>query len=307
MKYLFLFAVFAFMSFTVVAQKYVPFPKHGAVWYESFQNDSDPDPSHLQNGYWYHIKQEKDTVIYTMLYTLLSTVHAQVARDHDGNYYTAYSKGLFGAMREDSIKRVYFYDLKERKEHLLYDFNMQIGDTIPEYFSYYPEEKYEVVSIDSILISNIYRKRYGVGFENYSVAFEYIIEGIGSLQGLKNKMVPKFEIFYSLGCFSLNGKRVYPDTSNYSCEIIVSVNEEDKKEDNFKIFPNPTTGQFTIQTQSIFGESDICVRDILGRIVLQEKLQSPNQTFNISNQPKGLYFVEFDYIGRRIIQKIILQ
>jgi hypothetical protein len=302
MRYLYLLIILLCISVStqVQAQKYVPFPEHGALWYETFQDDSGPP-----TGFSYHIKQEDDTMINGISYILLSTVKQKRERDQYGIYYTAYYKGMYGAMREDSSKRVYFYDLKEKTEHLLYDFNMKKGDTIPEYIRY--SANYKIIAIDSTLIEKSYRKRYSVGIDSNRDPVAYIIEGIGSTQGLTNRITPQFEIFYSLGCFSLNKKQVFPDTSNYSCEIIVSVNKLVKKDVNFTIFPNPTTGQFTIQTQSIFGESDICVRDILGRIVLQEKLLSSNQTFNMSNQPKGLYFVEFDYIGRGIVQKLILQ
>jgi hypothetical protein len=297
MKYLFLFAFCAFMSFPVFAQKYVPFPKHGAVWLASHSDES--------SGSHHHLKQEGDTIINGLTYTLLSNMYAITKRDQYGHFYEEYYKGYHSAMREDSFKHVYFYDFTDKRDTLLYDFNLKVGDTLPAYTN---PSQYQVLKIDSVLIGSVYRKRFGIiGFWHDSIPIDAIIEGIGSTQGLTSTIIFPFEAISRLECFSLNGKSVYPDTSYKTCEIIVSVNKEVKKDVKFTIFPNPTIGQFTIQTQSIFSESDICVRDVLGRIVLQEKLQSPNQTFNIANQLKGLYFVELKVGEKKTIQKLILE
>jgi hypothetical protein len=58
--------------------------------------------------------------------------------------------------------------------------------------------------------------------------------------------------------------------------------------ENLKIYPNPTTGVFTIEINT---STEISVTNILGEIILSEKLFSGKQAINIQNQPPGIYFI----------------
>jgi hypothetical protein len=56
----------------------------------------------------------------------------------------------------------------------------------------------------------------------------------------------------------------------------------------FKVFPNPSKGVFKIQGE---GEYKIEVIDVLGRLIMARKSSSAITPIDISNQPKGIYYV----------------
>jgi len=292
MKYLFFLAVILFIATTTQAQKYVPFPKHGAVW---GLDNWDDDGTHEVTHYTYYINQKGDTTIDGLNYQLIFNANMMVNT----------------AIREDSSKHIYLYDFKLKKDTLLYDFNLKLNDTLPNtYINFQGSDKDTnyVASIDSVLLGGQYHKRYGICNTSFNFKpYVFLIEGIGSTYGLVSNLVPVIAHGTKLSCFSIDSISIYPDANSNCYNKIASVSENHKPNPQFKIFPNPTSGKFTIQTQSIFDEGNICVRDVLGRILLQEKLQSPNQTLNISDQPKGLYFIDIKIGNQSATQKLILQ
>ena len=302
MKNIFLILGFLFIVISVQAQQYVPFPKSGAAWLQTWVDGS----SRPISGYTELIALEKDTTINSISYIMLSSV-----RRYDSNTPAGWVYGFYnawrGAMREDSSKHIYFYNLSENKEYLLYNFNLKVGDTLPkginnEYGNIF------ISSIDSILLNGAYHKRFGLTRPNSGLnnPYVFIIEGVGSTFGLISELMQPFEQVHTLRCFTKGIEQVYPEFSA-NCIFYLGYNENFEDKTKLNIFPNPSTGQLTIQTQSIFSDSYICVRDVLGRIVHQEKLQFPNQNINISSQPKGLYFVELYFNGEKSVQKVILQ
>lgn len=73
----------------------------------------------------------------------------------------------------------------------------------------------------------------------------------------------------------------------------------------FKIYPNPTTGQVFIQHH--LEAIQIKVTDKLGRIILQERTNSPQTTLNLEHFPKGLYFISISNQNKIYKKKIIKQ
>src|SRR5204863_2804445 len=134
--------------------------------------------------------------------------------------------GYRGAIRQDTMNRkVFFVSPSNTTEQLLYDFNMQVGDTVKGYIETFTSPSDTVKSIDSVLVGNSYRKRWTIntGFL-WEVRF---IEGIGSIHGLIEFSWGNtyYAPVYFFGCFAQNGQTLY----NYStfsgpCELITSIN-----------------------------------------------------------------------------------
>ena len=307
MKYIKLILIFVFPVFIAQAQQYIPFPAKDARWkqhIEYFYEEPKPHGSSITKQY----KIERDTIIKSKTYHLLSFSEWQ--RTYDATKtetWSKYTQLYIGALREDSSKKVWFYDFKTGKDNLLYDFNQQEG-LLKKTFLNNSDEN-QVVGIDSILLNGKHYRRLGIA-DKYGHTFEpftYIIEGIGNINGLFTEIARQPEERTRLTCFSVNGEIIFRLNDSTDCSLVTSIIESKIEKINFNIYPNPSNGQFTIQTQSIFPESYICVRDVLGRIVHQEKLQFPNQNINISSQPIGLYFVELRDGKNKSIQKLILQ
>ncbi|GAB4128218.1 MAG: hypothetical protein OHK0045_15330 [Raineya sp.] len=70
------------------------------------------------------------------------------------------------------------------------------------------------------------------------------------------------------------------------------------------VYPNPTKGKLHIQA-NMNENTSVMLRNALGQIVAQEKLQNHNSHFNTEKLPEGLYFVEFEGVKSRI--KVVIQ
>jgi len=55
-----------------------------------------------------------------------------------------------------------------------------------------------------------------------------------------------------------------------------------------KVYPNPSTGQINVKNAP--AGSTIEITDMLGKVVLKKALSTSVQSFNLSNQPDGVYF-----------------
>ena len=297
-------------AFIAQAQQYIPFPTQGdsAVWRTLYYGRGRP----TSIEYWvnYSFIFEKDTVSEGKTYHKLKNYNVFYNRDNGGPIRASLNEDEFNFGFREENKRIYITEFNNYSEYVLYDFNLKAGDTLKRKKGSYNEAIY-ILSVDSIKLNdNTFRRYYTESEDNKEVS-NIVVEGIG---GIRHSFVGELE------CFSLGETQIYKRFDYGKCGIardynpnidkykgVVGMENTGSDKVSFKVFPNPSTGQFTIQTQSIFSESYICVRDVLGRIVHSERLQFPNQTINISNQPKGLYFVELYFNGEKSIQKVIVQ
>ncbi len=268
-----IFLGFVLGSFTSSAQ-YIPIPTDSTAfwkveWYDyQFCGPIQPNAS-------YRTFFSGDTVINGL--------------DYAKTYFSGYSQclpmGYMGALRNDSVNRkVYFVEAGSMVEKLLYDFNPNVGDTVPQLYSSYD---FIVIGIDSVFIGQGYRKRIQLDGTNFSDLGNYIIEGIGSTNGLLSPLLWP-ETLYLLRCFSQNNLTIYPDTSTSCFDLFNHVNEEEAN--LLIIYPNPIETVALIKSNKLMKE--IKLIDIDGRIVLDELIGSSIYTFNRSHFLSGFYVCE---------------
>jgi hypothetical protein len=94
-----------------------------------------------------------------------------------------------------------------------------------------------------------------------------------------------------------------------SVSLPTGVNEILRDNNEIEIFPNPTSGVFTIQSNFVSNEFlFIEVYDILGKKVHDSvENRHSNYIVDISQQPKGIYFVKCYKGDKCITRKIIVQ
>src|SRR4030095_16838395 len=63
------------------------------------------------------------------------------------------------ALLRDTLNKIFIVDNIANPEMLLYDFNLAVGDTLPLSYNNFNQDLI-VIAIDSIPISNFYRKRF---------------------------------------------------------------------------------------------------------------------------------------------------
>jgi hypothetical protein len=196
-----------------------------------------------------------------------------------------------GAIRPvNSEKKVYYIPKDSSTEVLLYDFNLELGDTIPVWHDNFPNPKI-VRSIDTIIVGGEQLKRFKIGNSksDTSIFGNMIIEGIGSIKELLY-IDNHLEGFYGFKCFwNKDTDFNYPE----NCKTItLSTNELMESKINFQVIPNPCFNYFTISTQEIrFENFWFNLTDINGNILLHQEFNSNNHRINLESLSSGLYFL----------------
>ncbi len=82
------------------------------------------------------------------------------------------------------------------------------------------------------------------------------------------------------------------------------------REDSYSVFPNPSSGKFTVSVREIDRHFGINVYNLIGELVF--RWESPDTgpaeiEVNLTKQPRGLYFVELDTDRGNLIRKIVVE
>ncbi len=80
---------------------------------------------------------------------------------------------------------------------------------------------------------------------------------------------------------------------------------ENNSETDFKIYPNPSNGTFTIDTKE--NDYKLFITDILGAIVYQSEIKNVKSEIDLSKQPNGIYFINIKTEKGTSVQKLIIQ
>ena len=207
------------------------------------------------------------------------------------DYYS--TDNMVGFVREDTLKRVYFRDLQEN-EGLIYDFNVNINDTI----------EYTYMGIHSIMAVVTGISEFdGTDPPRRSIELQEIegtttetwIEGIGSSQGLLESGAEISGLVgadFELLCHHEDDSLIYlnPRFSGCSWPLNVGINplEGQKQEHEPVIYPNPAKERIWINSQSSF-PLKIEIIDLNGQIVFTESIHNNNQLIILNENLQGLY------------------
>lgn len=298
MKKLFLvFSVFVIASAAKQSHAqtnvYHPFPDSAATWnihfgWYCFMNGTGDEN--------YSITISGDTLISSQTYHKLTTPYVE---SFSTGTCGGISTGYKGAIREDTLNRkVFFIPPTDTTEQLLYDFTMQVGDTVKGYIETFNVDI--VQSIDSVLVGNNYRKRWSIN-PSYQIDF---IEGIGSTYGLI-EFSPGFTdaAFFSITCFQQNGQTLYPDTITNCQLIMTSVNSIESYSTLANISPNPFSTRTTVQITSSELRStsyELEMYDVFGRMVKEFAIRSSPFVIERGNLPSGIYFIQLEEEGKPV-------
>lgn len=306
MKTILLSFVIIIIAISALAQQYRSFPTHDAVWKENHH------VSYGSSHYSYLNYQNfinGDTVINGKTYHKIYSSgkrYSYVSNSGSTSYYQNVYKGC---IREDSLKHVYFY--LNALEYLLYDFNLDLGDTLSDNLhgmglmhSYDPSIKLIVNAIDSVIVGGDYHKRYRFDYSYHTL---YLIEGIGSSDGL----LETFDCYPSystdLICFKQDNIDAYP--FGQGCDLGVTGIEEIASEQKIQLFPNPSHGTFTINFMDDAPENAILrISDQLGQTVYEKKLTgNKSHQINAGKIADGIYFIRIQSKGKAYLMKLIIK
>ena len=259
--------------------------------------------SHSQLNYFFPDSNAYFSVSYMKFWfqgdTIIENLQYKKVYAQPNNPIADFSKArYFAAIREDTIaEKVYCvlgsYEFPpySTEEYLLYDFSVNVGDTVSFYSLWgfwSPSMKTQVVeSIDSILIDEHYRKRI-----NFPVWHEESwIEGIGSTHGLffsgAFDMVDGMD-YTILLCVHIDDKVIYQIKND--CYIPPWENRIDEnKKEGFKIYPTIVDDFLYIETDNNISCFDYQIINLQGQIMDNGVLTS--NSIKVANLNKGFYFI----------------
>ena len=279
--------IFLCISNLVVGQAYVLFPTDSAVWIRKKTSQISSCCANLD------ILQLGDTTInnkiYHKIYYFTTNYLNSFYRESNKKIYSKYPLGgVFG---------------NDTTEFVLYDFNMQIGDSmnvkIPSNWitSGGPINKQPKIYLDSVgtvTLNSVVHKTYSFtnNFTGSCLAPKIKwIEGIGSDAGLFYNLnyndwaiCISYPAPYSfiLTCFSKNNVLIY----NNNCTITSIPNLTDKF--NLSVFPNPANALLTFQTDEEI--TSITIYNIIGKTCSYKPLDA--KIIDISGLSSGVYYLE---------------
>lgn len=76
--------------------------------------------------------------------------------------------------------------------------------------------------------------------------------------------------------------------------IECNTNGIDELTHSFDVYPNPSEGLFTVESDGLLMESNYRIMDQLGRALLEGKIQSQKTVIDIREFPDGVYFIQFE-------------
>ena len=75
--------------------------------------------------------------------------------------------------------------------------------------------------------------------------------------------------------------------------------------DQIRIYPNPSTGTFTIETHNAIG-AELSISDVVGRVILKESISMDKQPVNLKDIVAGDYFVTIKLNGASYTGKVVI-
>lgn len=86
----------------------------------------------------------------------------------------------------------------------------------------------------------------------------------------------------------------------------LSIEDRDNEEYKISIYPNPSTGNFTIELNQIMADSTALIINSLGQKVKKIYLNSENTLVDCTNLTTGIYFVVFKTAKGNVVKKILI-
>jgi hypothetical protein len=240
-----------------------------------------------------------------------------IGQHHYNNIYQTYDSSMstwnmIGCIREDSDHRVYFLRKQDTIERMLYDFNVQAGDTIYAWnFWLNKAEIHHVYGIDSAFVYDRWIKR--ILLDVY-----YWYEGIGDVRG-----VLYTEAGFSVGngwwlqCYYDEGILKYQNPILYWSSLGCYANNIylgyiNKGSSELRIYPSPfsvyTTIEYMLKEPAAVGLRIYNQQGELVQTIEQNQAAGLNKNrWEPENLPNGIYYLRLTTADQIATAKVIRQ
>lgn len=220
------------------------------------------------------------------------------------------NSGYVGALEElpDSNK-VYFYPASGSTKYLLFDYNMEVGDTLWSWVTL--PDTFVVTIQDSISINGLYHKRW---FFNPTPMNEipYLIEGIGTRMGLINPFWSYYSDFTTryLVCVKDDEQTLFQSAfgNAESCNWTPSDQTEFTDDVRVHIYPNPCSNFLEIETGRIMKNLKLQLYNSTGQVALEESYSGINKIkIPVNDYVQGVYYLKIFTGTSSIVKRVMIQ
>jgi len=291
-----LLIVLWFVMMAVIGYAQEIFPTQNATWvngnYELMEVGA-PSPFPVLVGTFSYCMTSSDTVINNLSYHTILYCSDETYK---------------GATRNNG-DRVYFVPADSVQEFLLYDFNVDKGDTISNAYIENSGGGAMLADLvvehetDSVLIDGRYRRI-------VSVSGSYWIEGIGCSNGLfEDPYIKTGDYWTSLYCMSDVNTQLYPEEGDGACEVIDNLSEI-RKDINAIVYPNPIEGGFLhVEINSDLVNTQLILINSLGQAIIPEmSITSARALIDVTNLLSGIYFLTIKpRQGGVLVKKVLIE
>jgi len=92
------------------------------------------------------------------------------------------------------------------------------------------------------------------------------------------------------------------------CSILLAVETPTNNETEISVYPNPTSGIFTMQVGDVeLGTGKCEIYNMIGKKIYSEQITHGAKEINLSTERKGIYFIFINLSNRIIAKKIVVQ
>jgi len=184
-------------------------------------------------------------------------------------------------------KKMYLIEPGDTIQHLLYDFNLLVGNTIPVTYGIMGSPTITVTGIDSLYTPYAYRKDFTLS------TGDHLYEGIGGSGGLDNTLsVLGISQFSFLECYSLNDTSYYPSTGS-SCDMNVGISDLTIKNMSSS-FPNPFSDKTTIELNKEVKNASISIFNVTGAMVRNIIFSGKEISIERKELNAGVYYYQLE-------------
>lgn len=270
-------------------QDYYPLVSEGKLWNTLSVTENGPNP-------W-------DTVYETKTYkfegdTVINNTNYLKIYESDQEIPVNWT--FKGGIREEN-KKVWTVFSNGSDETILYDFSLNIGDTMVF------DEGYVEMVVDTITMVNIgnaERQKYHLRYYNDPDIKETWIEGIGSNLGILTSGTEGVDGGgYWFLCMTENGGLVYMNPNYNSC-FLISTGTKEIINPEINIFPNPANNILMIENLNHALLKSIKLVDLKGNII--KEFSTDQENLNLDGTKPGSYILLLETEKGIIKKKIIV-
>jgi len=226
---------------------------------------------------------------------------------------------FYGYARETTNKKIYYRINSSQPEKLLYDMNVQVGDSLQVFslLNYqtatFDSMMYYVTAKDSLLIGNKYQIQYHLSkkWPSYFSEVERWVDSVGSI-GNFGGMLHNWNGYvggdsFTLLCFLENSVLKYHLQGYSSCYIVTGVENSKKSSNTFSFKPNPLIDVSKLNVERQFSNLPLEIEfyDSAGRLFTStgftNELIISKKQFN-----QGLYYYLIFNVGQMICKGQLL-